>query len=95
MLEIFLQPYYNNSPVLYTEACLCIVFCIYLRIFAVSILPFLVLSFYIIAIEFYPASFGNYGCFCPGLYNYFVVKAAALPNITKSNKEFAPNLLAP
>jgi hypothetical protein len=39
--------------------------------------------------------FSNYGWLCPGLNVYFVVNAAARPNTTKSNKELAPNLLAP
>lgn len=47
------------------------------------------------AIEDSPAFLGSSGCDCPGLKFYFVVKAAALPKITKSKRELAPNLLAP
>lgn len=47
------------------------------------------------AIEDSPAFLGSYGCDCPGLKFYLVVKAAARPKITKSNSELAPNLLAP
>lgn len=42
-----------------------------------------------------PASLGNSGYFSPGFINSLIVNAAALPKITKSNKELAPNLLAP
>jgi len=42
-----------------------------------------------------PAFFGKSGYFSPGFIISLIVKAAALPKITKSNKEFAPSLLAP
>lgn len=42
-----------------------------------------------------PAFFGKSGYFSPGFINSFIVKAADLPKIIKSNRELAPNLLAP
>jgi hypothetical protein len=42
-----------------------------------------------------PAFLGNSGYLSPGFMTSPTVKAAALPKTTKSNKELAPNLLAP
>lgn len=44
---------------------------------------------------FSPAFLGNSGYLSPGFMISPTVKAAALPKTTKSNKELAPNLLAP
>jgi len=64
-------------------------------ILAVDSLPVLNLSLSSLAIDSSPAPFLSSGCAYPGTNYFLVVSAAALPNTTKSNSEFAPSLFAP
>ena len=48
-----------------------------------------------LAIEFFPASFGNSSAIFPGLTVSEQRSAAALPKTTKSISEFDPSLFAP
>jgi hypothetical protein len=90
-----LQPSSNISWRLNTAACLYIVFCKAVLILAVECSPFENLSLSNFAIVSSPAFYDRSFYFSPGILFSFIVYAALLPKITKSNKEFAPNLLAP
>ena len=69
--------------------------CISFLTFETGVVPLPVLKAYILAIDYSPAFLGNSGWVWPGLYFSLVTNADALPKTTKSNKELAPNLLAP
>lgn len=70
-------------------------FCIFLLISAVGISPVAYLCISKKSIDFYPAFLGKSGYVAPGFIFLATSLAADLPKTTKSNKELAPNLLAP
>lgn len=78
-----------------TAACLYITPYISDLTLATEVLPFEYLNLSSMATDSIPAFLGKSGYLSPGLQTSPTVKAAALPKTTRSNKELAPNLLAP
>lgn len=83
------------SSFLNTAACFCMVYCISNLTSAVFSVPLAYLYLSIMAKDSSPAFLGKGLWGVPGFNFSFTVLAAALPNTTISNKELAPNLLAP
>ncbi|KAH3673404.1 hypothetical protein WICPIJ_009792 [Wickerhamomyces pijperi] len=90
-----LTPSSKDSWVLKTETSFCMVFCMANLISAVDLEPVAFLNLSKLAMDSLPKSAGNCLCGKPGFKVSAMVKATALPKTTKSNKELAPNLLAP
>nr|CAA81505.1 unknown [Saccharomyces cerevisiae]prf//2118404U ORF [Saccharomyces cerevisiae] len=92
---MFRTPSSKDDCVLKTETSFCIVCFIFILISAVDLEPLAFLSLSKFAMDSLPKSEGSGLCGNPGCKVSATVWATARPKTTRSNKELAPNLLAP